>query len=139
MNMGDWVRKWSEFSPRKIAIVDHELELTYGELNDRINRVCSYLLKKAVAKGDRVAIISFNSHEFIEIYFASAKTGTVFVPINWRMAPQRNRLHSERLQSEICLFRTGFCRYRSCFKGRSGWYKALRGFRSGRILMVGTI
>ena len=87
MNVGDWIKKWSEIAPTKVAIIENEVEITYGELNERVNCVCSYLLRKGVAKGDRVAIISFNSHEFMEVYFAAAKTGAVVVPINWRMAP----------------------------------------------------
>jgi fatty-acyl-CoA synthase len=41
---------------------------------------------KRVSKGDRVSILAYNSHEFIEIYLAAAKIGAIFVPLNWRMA-----------------------------------------------------
>jgi fatty-acyl-CoA synthase len=87
MNIGDWIRKWSFITPGKIAIVDDGREFSYRELNERTNRVADYLLKRGINKGDRIAALSYNCHEFIEIYFAAAKIGAIFVPLNWRMAP----------------------------------------------------
>ena len=37
--------------------------------------------------GDRVAILSKNSIEYMLLYFACAKTGVVPVPLNFRLAP----------------------------------------------------
>jgi fatty-acyl-CoA synthase len=87
MNIGDWIKKWSLISPSKIAVIDDGKEFSYGELNERTNRVANYLLRKGLNKGDIVAVLSSNCHEFIEIYFGSAKTGAAFVPVNWRMSP----------------------------------------------------
>ncbi|MBN1849584.1 MAG: AMP-binding protein [Deltaproteobacteria bacterium] len=86
MNIGDWIVKWSRITPDKTAIMDDEQEFSYKELNDRCNRLTNYLLKQGVGKGDRIAIISHNCHQFMEIFFASSKVGAVFVPLNWRMA-----------------------------------------------------
>jgi fatty-acyl-CoA synthase len=86
MNVGEWIRKWSQIAPRKTAIIDDGHELSFGELNARCNKVANFLLKKGFEKGDRVAILAYNCHEFMEIYFAAAKIGAIFVPLNWRMA-----------------------------------------------------
>ncbi len=40
------------------------------------------LLEIGVQKGDRVAVLLHNGPEFIEIYFACARSGAIFVPIN---------------------------------------------------------
>ena len=87
MNIGDWIRKWSLITPGKIAIIDDGKEFSYRELNDHANQVANYLLKKGAKKGDRISVLSYNCHEFIEIYFAVSKIGAIFVPLNWRMAP----------------------------------------------------
>ena len=91
MNIGDWVRKRSLISPENLAVIyadgDRELRLTYRELNERVNRAARYLLAKGVRKGDRVAVLLLNCNEFLELYFASAKIGAIFVPLNWRLAP----------------------------------------------------
>jgi len=87
MNVGDWVRKWGELLPQKVAIVDDGHEFTYREINERCNRVANYLLDKGVRKGDRVSVLLHNCHEYIEIYLALTKVGAILVPINWRIAP----------------------------------------------------
>lgn len=40
------------------------------------------LIKMGIKKGDRVGALVHNSHQFIEIYFATAKTGGIFCPYN---------------------------------------------------------
>ena len=37
-----------------------------------------------VGKGDKVAVMALNSMEYVEIYYAGAKLGAVFVPLNYR-------------------------------------------------------
>jgi len=87
MNIGDWIRKWSQISPQKVAIIDDGHEFSYRELNQRCNQVASFLLQKDLHKGDRVGVLLHNCHEYIKIYFALAKVGAIIVPLNWRMAP----------------------------------------------------
>ncbi|MFW6114796.1 MAG: long-chain-fatty-acid--CoA ligase [Thermodesulfobacteriota bacterium] len=87
MNIGDCIRKWSEISPRKVAVIDTGREFTYLELNKRCNQVANFLLKKGIRKGERVGVLLHNSHEYLEIYLALTKIGAILVPLNWRMAP----------------------------------------------------
>jgi len=63
MNIGDWIRKWSQFYPRKTAIIDDGKEVSYGELNHRCNKLANSLLQKGVKKGDRVGVLLYNCHE----------------------------------------------------------------------------
>ena len=39
-----------------------------------------------VGKGERVAVLMANASEFLEIFFACAKTGAIMVPVNFRLA-----------------------------------------------------
>jgi len=87
MNIGDWIRKWSQLSPQKVAIIDDGHEISYKELNQRSNQVANFFLQKRIHKGDRVGVLLYNCHEYLEIYFALAKIGAILVPLNWRMAP----------------------------------------------------
>ena len=92
MNVGDWIRKRSIISPESIAMIyvnsERETQFTYSTLNDHTNRAANYLLAKGVKKGDRVAALLLNCNEFLEIFFACAKLGVIFVPLNCRLAPQ---------------------------------------------------
>ncbi|MCP4574778.1 MAG: long-chain fatty acid--CoA ligase [Deltaproteobacteria bacterium] len=87
MNIGDWLFKRSFISPEKTAILFHDRELGYSQMNKRVNRLCHGMLKMGLSKGDRVGVLCRNRPEFLEIYFACSKTGAIFVPLNFRLAP----------------------------------------------------
>ncbi len=82
MSVGNILRRSAFKYPEKHAVVFGNRQITYAELNRRVNCVANSLLDLGLKKGDRVAVLSHNCPEFIELYFASAKAGSVFVPIN---------------------------------------------------------
>lgn len=60
---------------------------TYKELNADANRVAHALLADGVRRSDVVMCMLFNSPEFLFCYIACHKTGAIFCPINYRLAP----------------------------------------------------
>ena len=68
--------------PDKIAIVSEEVTLTFGQLNSRVNRLANSLLDLGSKRGERIGVLIHNCHQFIELYFAAAKTGAIFCPYN---------------------------------------------------------
>ncbi len=82
MPMNSVIRKSANRFPDKVALISKDVRLTYKELNERVNRLANALLSKGLKKGDRVAAVLHNRPEFIEVYFACAKGGFAFVPIN---------------------------------------------------------
>ena len=77
MNIGEWVRKWASIRPDKIAIICEETALTYGQLASRVNRLANLIHKKGIKKGDRVAVLLYNSKEYVEIVLALSTTGAI--------------------------------------------------------------
>lgn len=67
------------------AIVSGDLRLTYRQLGDRVNRWAHAMRTLGVEKGDRVAIISQNSHRMIEGFFGAPLIGAILMPINFRL------------------------------------------------------
>jgi len=57
---------------------------TWSEFYDRVHRKAAFLRESGIDKGDRVAAWMLNSHEYMELYFATAIAGIVIVPINTR-------------------------------------------------------
>ncbi|MBW1861926.1 MAG: long-chain-fatty-acid--CoA ligase [Deltaproteobacteria bacterium] len=82
MLIGDILRRSANYFSDKDALVCGERVVTYGALNERVNRLADSLLRKGAKKGDRLAILAHNSIEHFEIYFAAAKIGCIFVPVN---------------------------------------------------------
>lgn len=73
--------------PNKEAIYDvrKDVRFTYKEWSDQVNRLARALLKEGVKKGDRVSTFLFNTEELATSFFACAKIGAVFNPINFRL------------------------------------------------------
>ena len=60
---------------------------SFDQTNQRCNRLANGLSDIGLRKGDRVAFLSSNRAEMVEIYFALAKNGMVGLPLNYRLAP----------------------------------------------------
>lgn len=94
MTMGDIIRRSADKFPGKNALILGEQQLTYEGLNARVNCLADSLMKMGVKRGERIAVVLHNCFEFYEIYYAAAKCGAIFVPIN-------NLLKAEELKQII--------------------------------------
>ena len=88
--LDDFLRRPARIYPDKTAIVDGGLRLTYREYAGRVNRLSNALLKLGVKKGDRVCMLSPNSHFFLESFFAASQIGAILVPLNYRLSPEEH-------------------------------------------------
>lgn len=84
MNTTDFLTITAAICPDKEAIVFEGKRFTFAQLNDRVNRLGNALLKLGVNKGDRVAMMQVNTNQCVEAYFAAAKVGAIYVPLNFR-------------------------------------------------------
>ena len=71
---------------KDLAIIDHEMRLTYKDLQDAVDACRRRLHAAGVKKGDRVALFSRNSAEYIFVYMAVASLGAICVPINFQLS-----------------------------------------------------
>jgi long-chain acyl-CoA synthetase len=68
--------------PDDIAVTFNEIQISYRDLNERVNRFASALQKAGVGKGDRVAFLLVNSPTYVVAFFAVLKLGAVVVNLN---------------------------------------------------------
>jgi fatty-acyl-CoA synthase len=85
MLVTDFLDRAVRLYPDKIAVVDGDLRLTYREINERVNRLSNALLDIGLERGDRVCMLSPNSHFYLESFYATAQVGLVLVPLNYRL------------------------------------------------------
>lgn len=84
--LGDWSAKRAQISGDRTAFIAGDRSVTYGEFEDRVNRLADRLQSvHSLRKGDRVAAVMASSTECLEILFACAKLGVIFTPINVRL------------------------------------------------------
>jgi fatty-acyl-CoA synthase len=108
INIGDWVKKWSFLQPHKRALVFEDRPFTYQELNLRTNQLSHFLLALGVQKGDRISVLLYNCHQYIEIFFALSKLGAILVPLNWRLAGPELEFIIRDSGSRILIFEPEF-------------------------------
>jgi len=72
--------------PDTEAVVFEETRFRWPEFNRRINRLANGLACMGFGKGDHIAVLAENCHQYMEIYYALAKNGMVAVPLNYRLS-----------------------------------------------------
>ena len=85
MNLGQQFKVNAKKYKNKTALKDHARRFSYADTNRRVNRLAQGLLGLGLQKGDKVAVFMDNCIEMIEVYLATAKTGIIIVPVNFRL------------------------------------------------------
>jgi fatty-acyl-CoA synthase len=84
----EFMRRARRLYPKREAVVDGDLRLTYEEFGRRCDRWSSALQQLGVRQGDRVAYIAPNTHAQLESFYAVPQLGAVLVPINYRLSAE---------------------------------------------------
>jgi fatty-acyl-CoA synthase len=77
----------ARLSGNAVAVEEGERRLTYGELDERANRLANALAAAGLIHGDRVGLYARNCTEYLEIELAAAKLGVITAALNCRLAP----------------------------------------------------
>lgn len=70
---------------RRIGIVCGDKQFTYGHFAERCERLAGALLALGLQPGDRVAYLSFNTHQLLEGYYGVVMAGGIVMPLNVRL------------------------------------------------------
>ena len=85
--LGRWVRDRGRGTPDRVAIRFEGVDTTYAELDARSGALAGALHAAGVRRGDRVASLTGNRPEHVELFFACARLGAALLPLNHRLAP----------------------------------------------------
>jgi len=105
MTLDEIVRRNALRFPNKRALQSSDAFRSWKELDARVDRVANALLCAGLNKGDRVALLLPNCPEYIELYFAIARTGLIAVPLNYRLTVPE--LEQVLVHAEPALFVAG--------------------------------
>jgi long-chain acyl-CoA synthetase len=94
--------------PQRTAVIDGGLRLTYRALGERVHRLAAALTAIGLKRGDRVAILDWNSHRYLEAYYACAHAGLAFMPVNSRLAVPELRYVLKDSDARALLFSEPF-------------------------------
>ena len=85
MILGDVIESNAAQFPDKEGVVDEIARLSFAELAERTRRLANALAARGVERGDRVAVIAQNCHEYIEAFGAGEIAGFITSPVNFRL------------------------------------------------------
>ena len=141
MNIGNIIAKWANLDPTRTALVDvpNDRRVTFGELDERVRKLANALLDLGLEKGARIGVLSKNSIEYFEIYYACARAGLIAQPLNWRLAPAELARIVEDGEPAVFVYQQEFAdecaamrdlidlriTYLGCGPGSDGGYDAL--------------
>jgi long-chain acyl-CoA synthetase len=81
MNLATNLERSALFCADRPAIGEGGAEISYGQLNDRCNRIATGLIKMGVRAGDRIGLCAPNSADWIAFYFGVLKAGAVAITL----------------------------------------------------------
>ena len=84
----DVLRRNAEQWPARTALVLDEERVTHAQALGRAERLAAGLAAAGIGRGDRVAVLSQNRLEMLDILGAAARLGAIFLPINWRLGAE---------------------------------------------------
>lgn len=87
--------------PDRTALVAGPRRVTFAALAERVRLAASGLRRAGVARGDRVAILSKNSIEYVELFFGALAAGACAVPLPTMASADQVRLMVEDSRAKV--------------------------------------
>lgn len=85
MTIGQAFHHVASHHPRRVALVNGEEHISYGQLHDRVRSLAHALRELGVSKGDRIAMLLWSEPAFVYLFFAAAELGAVIAPLPPRL------------------------------------------------------
>ena len=115
MNVSKSLSELAVLKADATALIFNDQRFTYSELNAVANSLADYLAGKGLGRKDNIAVILPNCPEFAFIYFAAAKIGAIFTPIDNRLGENELGAILDDTRARVCFTHPGFK-----YKGRLG-------------------
>jgi acyl-CoA synthetase (AMP-forming)/AMP-acid ligase II len=84
MNTTDFLYIAQAICPARPFIVFEGKQWSFVQFNERVDLLANAFRELGIQKGDRIGMLQVNCPQVVEAYFAAAKIGAIFVPLNFR-------------------------------------------------------
>ncbi|MEW6137712.1 MAG: fatty acid--CoA ligase [Thermodesulfobacteriota bacterium] len=96
------------YAADKEIVYRDKLRFTYKELYKRINRLASALTSLGVGAGDTVAVMDWDSHRYLECFFAIPGLGAIMHTVNIRLSPDQILYTMNHAEDDVVLVHEEF-------------------------------
>ena len=85
-----------------------KLRFSYRTLNERIHRLANALTAAGIKAGDTVAMLDWDSHRYLECFFAVPMIGAVLHTVNIRLSPEQVLYTMNHAEDDLVLVHDDF-------------------------------
>ncbi len=96
------------YEPAQEIVYADKLRYSYKTLNERICRLANALTAAGVKAGDTVAILDWDSHRYLECFFAVPMIGAVLHTVNIRLSPEQMLYTMNHAEDDLVLVHEDF-------------------------------
>ena len=100
---GDWLATRARTTPGATAVITHESQWTYGELDLLVQQFASQL-RLYTKNGGRIAALLANNIDYVCLIHAAARAGAVLVPLNTRLSVGEIEWQLQSARCELLVF-----------------------------------
>ncbi|MEP1230601.1 MAG: long-chain fatty acid--CoA ligase [Litorimonas sp.] len=85
----DWVEHHAVTTPNNLALIDlaSGRKFTYAQMHERVAQTAGFLKARGIKRGDRVAFLTLNTTDVMELVFGCFRIGAICLALNFRLTP----------------------------------------------------
>ncbi len=96
------------YSPDQEIVYRDKTRYRYRDFYKRINRLASALASIGVGPGDTVAVLDWDSHRYLECFFAVPMMGAILHTVNVRLSPEQILFTMNHAEDKVVLVHEDF-------------------------------
>jgi len=96
------------YSPDREIVYGKKIRYTYRTLKERIHRLANILGELGVHPGDTVAVVDYDSHRYLECFFAIPMMGAVLQTVNWRLSADQILYTIQHAEAKVIIIHADF-------------------------------
>jgi fatty-acyl-CoA synthase len=118
LTIGELLNGPKQSARNQEIVYRNKMRYTYNDLFERINRLGSALAGIGVKKGDTVAVFDYDSHRYLESFFAIPMMGAVLFTVNWRLSPDQIEYTMNHAEADVILINSDFLPLLASIRGK---------------------
>ncbi|MDU0458730.1 MAG: fatty acid--CoA ligase [Geobacteraceae bacterium] len=126
-------------NPEQEIVYRGSLRYSYRELHRRVRRLANTLISLGVKAGDTVAVMDWDSHRYLECFFAVPMIGAVLHTINVRLSPEQILYTIDHAEDDVLLVNSEFLPILEQIRGRIDTVKSYILINDEPVLPASTI
>ncbi|GAB6888624.1 fatty acid--CoA ligase [Desulfothermus okinawensis JCM 13304] len=96
------------YNPDQEIVYRDKFRYTYKEFGRRVHKLANMLRAQGVKEGDVVAVMDWDSHRYLECFFAVPMMGAVLHTINIRLSPEQLVYTINHAEDDVILVNSDF-------------------------------